>query len=143
MGILTVTEEDIMSLKQRLENAFGTGYEVDLGRQVFALTGTEKLTFDLVIFYQGDAICGIEYKHKVEGPMFMEAFQNLYIERLRKVGLPYGFYYAGADKKLYLWRKGSYKFELFDFDDMVTAIKGNQMCGNRMTAFDVCAEFTE
>ena len=102
MGVLAVTEEDMIDLKQRLETAFGTGYEVDIGRQVFALTGTEKLTFDLVIFYQGDAICGIEYKHKVAGPMFMERFQDLFIERLKKVGLPYGFYYAGEDKKLYL-----------------------------------------
>jgi len=141
MGILTVTEEDLMDLKQRLEKAFGAGYEVDIGRGVSALMGAVKETFDLVIFYQGDAICGIEYKHKVAGPMFMERFQDLYIERLKKVGLPYGFYYGGADKKLYLWRKGSYKFELFDFDDMVTAIKGNQMCGNRIPASDLCAEF--
>jgi hypothetical protein len=141
MGIFTVTEEDMIDLKQRLEKAFGAGYEVEIGREVSALMGTVKLTFDMVIFYQGDAICGIEYKHKVDGPMFMDRFQDLYIERLKKVGLPYGFYYAGADKKLYLWRKGLYKFELFDFDDMVTAIKGNQMCGNRIPASDLCAEF--
>ena len=131
----------MIDLKQRLEKAFGVGYEVEIGREVSALMGAVKLTFDLVIFYQGDAICGIEYKYKVDGPMFMDRFQDLYIERLKKVGLPYGFYYAGANKKLYLWRKGSYKFELFDFDDMVTAIKGNQMCGNRILASNLCAEF--
>ena len=29
MGNLTITEENMMSLKERLEKAFGAGYEVD------------------------------------------------------------------------------------------------------------------
>ena len=87
---LLVTEEDIEVLRRRLVKAFGEGYEVETNKEVCALMGIIKETFDLVLFYHGDAICGIEYKYKVGGSFFYDRIQDLYINKLKKVGLKYG-----------------------------------------------------
>ena len=47
---LQVTEEDINALKQKLEEALGEEYEVESHKEVCALFGYVKETFDLVIF---------------------------------------------------------------------------------------------
>ena len=140
--VFQVTEDDINTLKQRLEKALGDGYEVETHKEVSALMGIFKETYDLVIFYHGDAICGVEYKYKVGGSLFYDRFQDLYIDRLKKVGLKYGIAYFGENHGLLLWTKGSYKFEPFSFDNMVIAIKGNQNCGARFSPTDVAAEFS-
>ena len=84
---LQVTEEDINTLKLRLEKAFGEEYEVEVHKEVSDLMGSSKETYDLVIFYHGDAICGVEYKYKAGGSFFYDRLQDLYINRLKKVGL--------------------------------------------------------
>ena len=137
-----VTEEDIIALKQRLEKALGEGYEVETHKEVSALMGIFKETYDLVIFYHGDAICGVEYKYKVGGSFFFDRFQDLYIDRLKKVGLKYGIAYFGEKHGLLLWAKGSSQFQSFSFNNMVIAIKGNQNCGARFLPTDVAAEFS-
>lgn len=142
MAYFRVTEEDINALRQRLIDALGEGYEVETHKEVSALMGIFKETYDLVIFYHGDAICGVEYKYKVGGSFFFDRFQDLYIERLIKVGLRYGIAYFGEKHGLLLWTKGSYKFESFSFNDMVIAIKGNQNCGARFSPTEVAAEFS-
>lgn len=142
MAYFRVTEEDINALRQRLIDALGEGYEVETHKEVSALMGIFKETYDLVIFYHGDAICGVEYKYKVGGSFFFDRFQDLYIERLKKVGLRYGIAYFGEKHGLLLWTKGSYKFESFSFNDMVIAIKGNQNCGARFSPTEVAAEFS-
>ena len=131
-----------MAFRVRLVDALGEGYEVEVNKEVSALFGMVKETFDLVIFYRGDAICGVEYKYKVGGPLFFDRFQDLRIDRLKKVGLKYGVVYYSEKQGLYFWSKGSNKFETFSFDDMITAIKGNQSCGARLTPFEVAAKFS-
>ena len=79
---LQVTEEDINTLKQRLEKALGDGYEVENHKEVSALMGAVKEIFDLVIFYHGDAICGIDYKNIAYGSLFYDRFQDLYINTI-------------------------------------------------------------
>ena len=138
---LLVTEEDIEVLRRRLVKAFGEGYEVETNKEVCALMGIIKETFDLVLFYHGDAICGIEYKYKVGGSFFYDRIQDLYINKLKKVGLKYGIAYSGEKQKLYFWSKGSYQYETFSFDDMVKAIKGNQTCGERLKPDEIKKEF--
>ena len=142
MSLFQVTEEDINTLKQRLEKAFGDGYEVETHKEVSALMGIIKETYDLVIFYHGDPICGVEYKYNVYGSIFYDRFQDLYIDKLKKVGLKYGVAYFGNNHGLYFWSKGSYKFESFRFDDMVIAIKGSQKCGARLSPDEIFAEFS-
>ena len=71
MSSLLVTEEDLMALRVRLLDALGEGYEVEVNKEVSALLGAIKETFDLVIFFRGDAICGVEYKYKVGGSLFL------------------------------------------------------------------------
>lgn len=125
-----VTEDDINALRLKLKEALGEGYEVETNKEVFALMGIMKEIFDLVIFYHEDAICGIEYKWKAGGSIFYDRFQDTLINKFKKVGLRFGIAYT--DHGIYFWSKGAYKLESFSFDDAVTAIKGNQACGNRL-----------
>lgn len=142
MSSLRVSEEDLIALKARLLAALGDGYEVELNKEVSALMGAIKETFELVIFFHGDAICGVRYKYKIVGLLFFDRFQNLYIDKLKSVGLKYGIEYYGDADRLYFWSKGTYKFESFSFDDMVIAIKGNQSCGARFTPSELCGKFS-
>lgn len=138
---LLVTEEDIDALRRRLVDAFGEGYEVETNKEVCALMGFLKETFDLVLFYHGDAICGIEYKYKAGGSFFYDRIQDLYIDKLKNVGLKYGIAYSGERQKLYFWSKGAYQFDTISFDDMVTAIKDNKSSGERLTPDEIKKEF--
>ena len=138
---LQVTEDDINALKLRLEKGLGEGYEVETHKEVSALMGVVKETFDLVIFYHGDAICGIEYKSIAFGSLFYDRLQNVYIDRLQRVGLKYGIVCLG-NTHLLLWTKGSNKYESFDFDNIIIAIKGNQACGERFTPDEIIADFS-
>ena len=142
MSAFQVTDEDLDILRNKLQDSLGTGYEVEVNKEVSALMGAIKETFTLVIFYRGDAICGVEYKYKVGGSVFFERFQELFINKLKNVGLKYGIDYFGEKHGLYFWSKGEYKFEPFSFDAMIAAIKGNQACGDRISPFEISAEFS-
>ena len=132
MSYFQITEEDINNLKQKLEGVLGEGYEVETHKEVSALMGAIKETFDLVIFYHGDAICGIEYKMRAFGSIFRDRFEAVYINKLRRVGLKYGFAYFNGEKGGFFWTEGSYHYEYFSFENMAIAIKGNQSCGERL-----------
>ena len=140
MSFFQVTDEDIDALRLRLKDALGEEYEVETDKEVSALMGLVKETFDLAIFYHDDVICGIDYKYKSGGSIFYDRFQDSLIARFKKVGLKYGFAYTGSGH-IYFWTKGSYGLESFSFDNMVAAIKGNQSCGMRLTPSDIMAEF--
>lgn len=142
MSWLEVTEEDIKAFRDRLQKALGEGYDVEIHKEVSALFGAVKETFDLVVFYHGDAICGVDYKNMAMGSIFFDRFQDLYIDKLNKVGLKYGIAYFGEKKDILFWSKGAYQYEPFTFENMIIAIKGNQSCGERLSAFDVCAEIS-
>ena len=142
MSHLLVTEDDIIALRQRLIDALGEGYEVEVHKEVYALMGAIRETFDLVIFYHGDAICGVEYKFKTLGSLFQTRLQYPYIDKLKKVGLKYGIEYFGERYDMYFWAQGTSKFEPFSFDNMVIAIKGNQSCGERIPSYEIMAEFS-
>ncbi len=142
MSLYQVTDEDVNTLRLRLKKALGEGYEVEAHKEVSALMGAVRETFDLVIFYHDDAICGIEYKYKVAGSLFYDRFQESTIARFKKVGLRYGVAYT-SDRGIYFWKKDSYSFETFSFDNMVTAIKGNQKCGNRIKSERIKEQFKE
>ena len=139
-SLYQVTDEDVNNLKQKLIDALGEGYEVETNKEVFALMGAVKEKFDLVIFYHGDAICGVEYKYKVAGSFFYDRFQESLINRFKKVGLKYGFSYTDGHG-VYFWNKGAYGLENFTFDNVVAAIKGNQTCGTRTSPSVLIAEF--
>lgn len=133
MSYFKITEEDYNALKQKLKEVLGEGYEVETHKEVSALMGAFRETFDLVIFYHGDAICGVEYKMKAFGSLFKDRLEEVYIDKLRKVGLKYGFAYFDGGKGGMLWTKGSYHYEYFSFENMAVAIKGNQFCGERLS----------
>ena len=140
MSFFQVTEDDISALRIKLKEALGEGYEVEAHKEVSALMGAVRETFDLVIFYHDDAICGIEYKYKVAGSLIYDRFQESTIARFKKVGLKYGVAYIG-NHGIYFWSKGSYSFETFSFDNMVTAIRGNQSCGERIPSEKIKVKF--
>ena len=140
MATFLVTEEDIETLRRRLKEELGDGYEVEAHKEVSALMGAVKEIFDLVVFYHDDAICGIEYKYKAGGSLIYERFQDVLINRFSRVGLKYGAAYTGS-RGLYLWTKGSYKIETFSFENFVIAIKGNQTCGARILPDKIIAKF--
>ena len=142
MSLLKVTEDDLIVLKTKLQEALGDGYEIEINKEVSALMGAVRETFDLVIFYHGDALCGIDYRNKVGRLLTLERFQDLYIDRFRKVGLKYAVEYCGENHELYFWTSGSYRFDAFTFDDVIIAIKGNQSCGKRLKPLEVVAEFS-
>ena len=142
MSLLKVSEDDLIALKTKLQDALGDGYEIEINKEVSALMGALRETFDLVIFYHGDALCGIEYRNKVGRLLSLERFQDLCIDRFKKVGLKYAVEYFGDDYELYFWASCSYRFETFTLDDVITAIKGNQSCGKRLTPFELVAEFS-
>ena len=135
-----VTDDDINALRLKLKEVLGEEYEVETHKEVSALMGLIKESFDLAIFYHDDVICGIDYKYKAGGSIFYDRFQDSLIARFKKVGLKYGFAYTGSGH-IYFWTEGSYSLESFSFDNMVAAIKGNQSCGNRLTPEDIVAEF--
>lgn len=140
MSFFQVTEDDISVLRIKLKEALGEGYEVEAHKEVSALMGAVREIFDLVIFYHDDAICGIEYKYKVAGSLIYDRFQESTIARFKKVGLKYGVAYIG-NHGIYFWSKGSYSFETFSFDNMVTAIRGNQSCGERIPSEKIKVKF--
>ena len=129
MSYFQVTEEDRNAFRTKLKDALGEGYEVEINKEVSALMGAIKETFDYVIFHNGDAIAGIEYKYNIAVPFMIERFEDLYIDKFRKVGLKYGIEYYGDRNGLQVWTKGSSKFEGFSFENFIIAIKGNKTCG--------------
>lgn len=139
---LRVSEADINDLKLKLEKALGEGYEVEVHKEVSSSMGFVKEVFDLVIFYHGDAICGVNYKFKAIGSLLVDRFQDSYISKLEKVGLKYGIVYNGENQNIYFWAKGNHQFEKFDFDNMVIAITGDRKCGERVESVDIMAEFS-
>ena len=139
-SFLKVTDEDILNLRQKLINAFGEGYEVEINKEVSALMGAVKEIFDLVVYYHGDAICGVEYKYKAAGSIIYDRFQDLLISKFKKVGLKYGFAYTGSHG-IYFWAKDSYGLENYTLDNIVAAIKGNQTCGKRVLPSVITEEF--
>lgn len=140
MAIFRVTDEDVNALRLKLKDALGEGYEVETHKEVSALMGAVRELFDIVIFYHDDAICGIEYKYKTAGSLFYDRFQESTIARFKKVGLKYGVAYTD-NNGIYFWKKGSYSFETFSFSNMVTAIKGNQGCGERISSEIIKVKF--
>ena len=142
MSFFQVTDDDINTLRLKLKEVLGEEYEVETHKEVSALMGLVKETFDLAIFYHNDVICGIDYKYKAGGSIFYDRFQDSLIAKFKKVGLKYGFAYTG-NGHIYFWTRGSYGFESFSFDNMVVAIKGNQSCGKRLAPEDIVAEFME
>jgi hypothetical protein len=140
ISFFLVSDEDVDALRKKLKDALGDGYEVETHKEVSALMGLVKETFDLAIFYHDDVICGIEYKYKAGGSIYYDRLQNSLIDRFKKVGLKYGFAYTETGQ-IYFWTKGSYGLESFSFDDMITAIKGNQTCGMRLAPTDIMTKF--
>lgn len=140
MSFFQVTEDELSALRIKLKEALGEGYEVETHKEVSALMGAVRELFDVVIFYHNDAICGIEYKYKTAGSLFYDRFQESTIARFKKVGLKYGVAYTG-NHGIYFWKKGSYSFETFSFNNMVTAIKGNQSCGERIPCEKIKLKF--
>ena len=137
MSYFQITEDDYNNLKKKLEEVLGEGYEVETHKEVSALMGAIRETFDLVIFFHGDAICGIEYKMRAFGSLFKDRLEDVYIAKLKKVGLRYGFAYFDGGKGGMFWTKGSYHYEYFSFENMAIAIKGNQTCGERFSPNEI------
>ena len=53
------SENDLCTLKTKLIEALGVGYEVEIHKEVSAAYGLIKELFDLVVFNHSDAICSI------------------------------------------------------------------------------------
>ena len=135
-------EEDVINiLRNKLKDALGKGYEVEIHREVSAAFGYIKEIFDIVVFYHDDVICGIECKDKLLISSYIYRIKESWISRLNKVGLRYGIIYYGDDNNLYFWTKGDHTLKEFSLEDAIIAIKGNQKCGKRLTSSDIMEEF--
>lgn len=135
-------EEDVInSLRIKLEESLGEGFEVETHKEVSAVFGNIKETFDLVVFYHDDAICGIECKSSFLIQSYIYRFQDLYISRLKKVGLKYGILYYDNDQELYFWANGYFELKKISLENTVVAIKGNQKCGKRPTSSELLTDF--
>ena len=140
-----VSDNDLNALRSKLFEALGNGYQVEIHKEVSAKFGLFKEVFDLVIFYQGDAICGIDYKYKIPISMYSipSIHQQNHIERYKKVGLKYGVVYCGDRENCLFWTQGAYYYKEFTFDNIVKAIRGNQNCGARFTPDEVKTKLFE
>ena len=79
-------EKDVINIfRNKLKDALGKGYEVEIHREVSAVFGYIKETFDLVVFYHDDVICGIECKDKLLISSYVYRIKELWISRLNKV----------------------------------------------------------
>ncbi len=130
-------EDAIYALKSNLEKALGDNYEVEIKKEVTAAYGYVKEIFDLVILYNGDAICGVDYKGDLFPQIYFSRFKDHLISRLQKVGLKYGIFYCGEKNDSFFWVRGNYEYKPFSFNNIVESIKGNQACGIRFTPDDV------
>ncbi len=140
-----VSDNDLNALRSKLFEALGNGYQVEIHKEVSAKFGLFKEVFDLVIFNQGDAICGIDYKYKIPISMYSipSIHQQNHIERYKKVGLKYGVVYCGDRENCLFWTQGAYYYKEFTFDNIVKAIRGNQNCGARFTHDEVKTKLFE
>ena len=140
-----VSDNDLNALRSKLIEALGNGYEVEIHKEVSAVFGLFKEVFDLVIFDQGDAICGIDYKYKIPISMYSipSIHQQNHIERYRKVGLKYGVVYSGDRYNCLFWTQGAYYYKESTFDYIVKEIRGNQKCGERLTLDEVKSKLFE
>lgn len=138
------SENDLYTLKTKLIEALGDGYEVEIHKEVSAAHSPIKELFDLVVFYHSDAICGIDYKynHKPLNPS-MTRFHDIPIGRYKRVGLKYGIQYYGENRNCYFWTQWSHDYKEFTFDNIVKAIRGNQNCGARFTPDEVKTKLFE
>ena len=138
------SENDLYTLKTKLIEALGNGYEVEIHKEVSAAHSPIKELFDLVVFYHSDAICGIDYKynHKPLNPS-MTRFHDIPIGRYKRVGLKYGIQYYGENRNCYFWTQWSHDYKEFTFDNIVKAIRGNQNCGARFTPDEVKTKLFE
>lgn len=142
MALFKVSIEDSKRFQVELSTALGKPYEVEMNKEVLGFLGVVKEIFDFVIFYNGDAIAGVEYKSKLPNPSW-EIHHDYYIDKFRKVGLKYGVLYYGDDNKVYLWRTGQYNFQIMTFDGIVTAIAGDQACGDRLSSEEITQKIKE
>ena len=126
-----VSDTDKNAFRKILKEALGDGYEVEMNKEVSAQFGHNNEIFDYVVFHNGDAIAAIDYKYNVAAHMLVLNSQKNYIDRFKKVGIKYGIEYFGERHELLVWIKGVDQFELFNFNDLIFAIKGNQICGER------------
>lgn len=131
------TDDDFNAFRKKLKDALGEEYEVEIHKEVSAMLGVVKDVFDLVIFYRGDVVCGVEYKSSLERIPFLYSFSNKYIEKWNVIGLKYGVVYFGKDNEVLFWYKGCPEFKTYTFDNAVSAIKGNQTCGKRFTPSEI------
>ena len=138
------SENDLCTLKTKLIEALGVGYEVEIHKEVSAAYGLIKELFDLVVFNHSDAICGIDYKYnyKLRNPS-MTRFHDIPVGRYKRVGLKYGIQYFGEKNDCYFWTQGSNDYKEFTFDNIVKAIRGNQNCGARFTPDEVKTKLFE
>lgn len=138
------SENDLYTLKTKLIEALGDGYEVEIHKEVSAAHSPIKELFDLVVFYHSDAICGIDYKynHKPLNPS-MTRFHDIPIGRYKRVGLKYGIQYYGENRNCYFWTQWSHDYKEFTFDNIVKAIRGNQNYGARFTPDEVKTKLFE
>ena len=135
------TDDDFNAFRKKLKDALGEEYEVEIHKEVSAMLGLVKDLFDLVIFYRGDAVCGVDYKSLLFNFVFQFRSQESYVNRLKNLGLKYGIVYFGQDNEVFFWSKGSAGFKPFTFEDVITAIKGDQTCGKRFTPSEIVSNF--
>jgi hypothetical protein len=135
------TEDDLNAFRKKLKDALGEDYEVEIKKEVSDQFGIVKKTYDLVVFYRENAVCGIEYKSSLEIPSYKYLFKFGHIEKLNHIGLKYSLVYFGQDNEVLFWSKDSVGYKSFTFEDVITAIKGNQTCGKRFTPSEIVTKF--
>ena len=143
MSILIPETEDIEKLQKRFSEALGDDYQVEMYTEVSSsFFFSKKNVFDLVIFRNNIPFVGIEYKG-IASSIHIGLKPEWFYSKFQDVNLKYGIYYFGKENQFYLWTKGEYRFQVFDFASIINAIKQDVPVGERLCVDELAVEILE
>lgn len=140
MSIIIPDTEDIEKLQKRFLEALGDEYQVEMYTEVSSsFFFSKKNVFDLVIFRNNIPFVGIEYKG-IASSIHIGLKPEWFYSKFQEVNLKYGIYYFGKENQFYLWAKGEYRFQVFDFASVINAIKQDVPVGERLCIDELAVE---
>lgn len=140
MSIIIPDTEDIEKLQKRFSDVLGDEYQVEMYTEVSSsFFFSKKNVFDLVIFRDNIPFVGIEYKG-IARSIHIELKPEWFYSKFQEVNLKYGIYYFGKENQFYLWTKGEYRFQVFDFASIINAIKQDVPVGERLCIDELAVE---
>lgn len=132
MSLIIPKKEDVEKLQKKFADALGEDYKVEMNTEVsFSFFFSKKNVFDLVIFKNEIPLVGIEYKD-IARSIHIGLKPEWFYRKFEEVNLKYGICYFGRENQFYLWSRGKYSFQVFDFSSVVNAIRHDVPVGERL-----------